>query len=266
VKSLKSLPLILAGAGLMQVAAAQPPPSSATYFPMIGLTRGQTLQINVVAFPPDPCLAQMGFVSSAGNAVGPVSSVTLQPGQSASLSIAGGELATSFGQRVELMPQVLVNPNSPPGCQATAEVVDDLLGVTTVLAAGSSGYPANPVFGLAHLTVFQAARLNVAAYPPDPCNATISFVDGNGALIGNSQQTVQLASGQATFLDLPGLSLVSGLGQRASVRPVVTPIPGASAPNLCAVSAEIYETFTGATDVYWPPDPCDPATGTCAFP
>jgi hypothetical protein len=90
---------------------------------------------------------------------------------------------TTFGQRVELMPQILVNPNSVSACHATAEVFADLLGWTTVFAAGAWGFPSNPAFGLSHVTIFQTARLNIAAFPPDPCNATISFVDGNGALI-----------------------------------------------------------------------------------
>jgi hypothetical protein len=260
---------MLAGTFLAHAAAAQVLPTGTTYFPMIGITAGQTLQINLVAYPPDPCIAQMGFLNN-GTLVGQVSNVTLQPGQSASLTIEGNSLLSTFGQRVELMPQVLVNPNSPSVCHATAEVFGDLIGGTTVLAVGAPGHPSNPGFGLSHVMVFQTARLNIAAFPPDPCNATISFVDGNGSLIGNSLKNVQLASGQAAFLDLRGLTLLGGLGRRASVRPVVTlnsAAPGTAATaNVCAVSAEIYDNFDGATDVFFPPDPCNPAAGTCAVP
>jgi hypothetical protein len=262
--------MILAATFLAQAAAAQVLPNAATYFPMMGITVGQRLQINLVAYPPDPCIAQMGFLNSNGALVGQVSNVSLQPGQSASLTIEGSSLVNAIGQRVELMPQILVNPNSASACQATAEVFGDLLGETTVLAVGSQGYSPNPEFGLAHLTIFQTARLNISAFPPDPCNATISFVDGNGSLVGNSLKGVQLASGQAAFLDLRGLTLVSGLGQRASVRPVVTlspAVPGtAVTPNVCSVSAEIYDNFDGATDVFYPPGPCNPGTGACAVP
>jgi hypothetical protein len=31
----------------------------ATNFAMIGITRGQSLQINVVAYPPDPCFGRL---------------------------------------------------------------------------------------------------------------------------------------------------------------------------------------------------------------
>jgi hypothetical protein len=264
-----SLLMMLAAAFSAQAAAAQVLPGSSSYFPMIGITLGQTLQINLVAFPPSPCFAQMGFVDGKGNIVGQTSNVTLQPGQSASLSIRGNSLVNTLGQRVELMPQVLVNPNSASACQATAEVFGDLLGATTVLAPGAQGYPPDPIFGVLHVTAFQTVRLNIAAYPPDPCDATISFVDGNGVLVGNALKNVQLASGQATYLDLQGLTLVSGLGQRATLRPVVTANNAAAAGppvNVCAVSAEIYDNFDGATDVYFPPDPCDPATGSCAAP
>jgi hypothetical protein len=259
----------LVGIALAHAAIAQVLPSGETYLPMIGITLGQTLQINLVAYPPDPCFAQMGFLDSNGAFVGRVSEVTLQPGQAASLSIEGASLTSALGQRVELMPQVVVNPNSASVCHATAEVFGDLIGTTTVLAVGTQGYASNPAFGLSHMTIFETARLNIAAFPPDPCNATISFVDGNGSLIGNSLKRVQLASGQAAYLDLKGLTLLSGLGQRASVRPIVTlnsAPPGAAADaNVCAVSAEIYDNFDGATDFFYPPGPCNPATGTCAL-
>ena len=260
---------IVVGIALAHAATAQVLPSGETYFPMIGMTLGQTLQINLVAYPPDPCFAQIGFLNSNGAFVGHVSDVTLQPGQAASLSIDGNSLTTAFGQRVELMPQIVVNPNSPSVCHATAEVFGDLIGATTVLAVGAQGYASNPEFGLAHVTIFETARLNIAAFPPDPCNATISFVDGNGSLIGNSLKNVQLASGQAAYLDLKGLTRLSGLGQRASVRPVVTlnsaPPGTAATANVCSVSAEIYDNFDGATDFFYPPDPCNPATGSCAL-
>src|SRR5580704_3844990 len=58
-----------------------------TNFPMIGLVRGQTLQINIVAFPPVPCFALLGFQDVNGNPLGATSSVELQAGQSASLTL-----------------------------------------------------------------------------------------------------------------------------------------------------------------------------------
>src|ERR1700677_2040498 len=95
--------------GLALAQTANPPAinANATNFAMIGITRGQTLQINVVAYPPDPCFAQLGFQDSNGNPIGATSAVALQAGQSASLSINGNTLAGSVGQRVEVLPTVV---------------------------------------------------------------------------------------------------------------------------------------------------------------
>jgi hypothetical protein len=109
------------------------------------------------------------------------------------------------------------------------------------------------------VTALQTVRLNVVAYPPDPCVGQLSFVNSQGAQVGNTLN-VQLAPGQAAWLDLPGSTLVTKLGQRAEVQPVVT------APNGgCVVSAEVWIDLLGATSVYFPPDPCS-ASSSCAVP
>jgi len=245
------------------LAAAQVLQSNATNFPMIGITRSQTLQINLVAYPVDPCFAQLGFQNSSGSAVGTTLRVTLQPGQSASLAINGNTLANSFGQRVEVLPTVVPNPNSAPGCQASAEVFDSVLGITSVLVPGAVGYPLNPELGMLGVTVLQTVRLNMAAYPTDPCIGQISFLNSNGELIGNSLMNVNLSPGQATFLELPGSTVVTKLGQRAEVQPVVTPSPS-SGPNVCVASAEVYYNGLGTTATYFPVDPCGPSSTSCA--
>jgi len=243
--------------------AAQVLPANATNFPMIGITRSQTLQINLVAYPTDPCLAQLGFQNSNGNPMGTTISVSLQPGQSASLAINGNTLANSFGQRVEVLPTVVPSPNSAPGCLASAEVFDNVLGITSVLVPGAVGYPLNPELGMLGVTLLQTVRLNVVAFPTDPCVGQISFLNSNGELIGNSLMNVNLSPGQATFLDLPGNTVVTKLGQRAEVQPLVTPSPS-SGPNVCVASAEIYYNGLGTTSAYFPTDPCGPSSTSCA--
>jgi hypothetical protein len=264
---MKYLQILLAlglGTSLTQGAVAQTSTSGASRFPLIGITRGETLQINLVGFPPDPCEAQMSFEDSNGNPIGTAKTVVLQAGEAASLNIDGAALANSFGQRVELLPLIVVNPNAAPGaCRATVEVYDDLLGATRVLVPGAVDFSASPDFGMLHVTVLQTVRLNIVAFPPDPCQAQIGFVDGNGALVGNSLKTVQLSGGQATYIDLPGAVLVTGLGQRARVRPVVAPDNAPGAPDPCVVSAEIYTDGFATTTVFIPPDSCDPASGSC---
>jgi hypothetical protein len=245
-------------------AIAQVAPGNATNFAMIGITRGQTLQINLVAFPPDPCFAQLGFQTSSGNPVGTTTAVTLQPGESASLAINGNSLASAFGQRVQVLPTVVPVAGIANGCQASTEIFDNVLGITSVLVPGAVGYPPGPALGMLGVTGLETVRLNVVAYPPDPCVGQISFLNSNGALVGNALMNVNLGPGQATFLDLPGSTLVSKLGQRAEVRPVVTPSLASTAPNSCVLSAEVYIDGLGTTSSYYPPGPCDPSSTLCS--
>jgi hypothetical protein len=253
---------------LTPLAAAQvlPSPSSnATNFPMIGITRGQTLQLNLVAFPVDPCIAQLGFQNSSGTPVGTTTNVTLQPGESASLATNGNSLANLAGERVEVLPTVVLNPSpAPSGCQASAEVFDNVLGITSVLVPGAVSYPSNPELGMLGVTVLQTVRLNVVAFPIDPCIGQISFLNSNGELVGNSLLSVNLNPGQAAFLDLPGSLLVTKLGERAEVQPVVTLNNSSGVPNACVASAEVYYHGLGTTAVYYPPGPCGPSSTNCA--
>jgi hypothetical protein len=50
----------------------------------------------------------------------------------------------------------------------------------------------------------QTLRLNVVAYPPTPCFATIGFLDNIGQQLPNlPTKTVNLTSGPADFVDRP---------------------------------------------------------------
>jgi hypothetical protein len=232
--------------------------TNATNFAMIGVVRGQTLQINVVAYPPVPCFAQLGFQDANGNPVGTTLNVTLQAGQSASLAVNANTLTAVAGQRVEVLPTVVPAAGIASSCQASAEIFDDILGITSVLTPGQTGYALSPEFSMLGVTVLQTARLNVVSYPPDPCIGTVSFVNSKGVPVGNTLN-VQLAPGQAASLDLPGSTLVTKLGQRAEVQPVVT------APNGgCVASTEVYLNGLGTSTAYFPPDPCSPSSSTCA--
>jgi hypothetical protein len=229
-----------------------------TNFPMIGVVRGQTLQVNVVAFPPDPCFARLGFQDINGNPVGTTLSVSLQAGQSASLAVNANTLTGAIGQRLELLPTVVPAAGIATQCDASAEVFDNLLGGSSIVVSGSPGYATSPEFGLLGVTELQTVRLNVVAYPPDPCVGQLSFVNSSGVPVG-STLSVQLNPGQAGSLDLPGGTLVTKLGQRAEVQPVVT------APNGgCIASTEVYNNAFGVTTAYFPPDPCSPSSTNCA--
>jgi hypothetical protein len=234
--------------------AQAPPATGPTVFPMVGITGAQTLRLNLVAYPPDPCATvQLGFQNRNGVAVGPSQTVSLQQGQSVSLVLNGSTLVGT-DQRVELLPTVKGLDGTATGasCVATVEVVDNANGATMVLAPGAVGYPPSPVFGMLGVTSLETVRLNVVAFPPDPCIGTISFVDTNGTVIGSLP--VQLAGGQATHLDLPG----SLLGLRTEVRPVVAVTGG-----VCVASTEVYNNKTRVTIIYFPPVPCSPASSVC---
>ena len=193
---LATLVIALATAGWAQTA-----PDNFTNFPMIGLTRGQTLLINVLAYPPSPCYAQLGFQGSNGSAVGTTLNVSLSPGQAAVLAINGNSLTAVKNQRVEVLPTVVVNPNEPQSqCVASAEVFTTSSGVSNVLVPGAVGAPnPDPPFSMAGVTSVQTVRLNVVAFPPSPCIGTLSFVNSNGTQVGNALN-VQLATGRQHFL------------------------------------------------------------------
>jgi hypothetical protein len=181
------------------------------------------------------------FMSRFGTAV------TLQSGESASLAINGNTLTSVSGARVQVLPTVAPVAGIVNACQASAEIFDNALGITNVLVPGAVGYPPNPALGMLGVTELETVRLNVVAYPADPCVGQISFLNSNGALVGNALMNVNLGPGQAIFLDLPGNTLVSKLGQRAEVRPVVTPVSASNAPNSCIPSAEVYINGLGST-------------------
>jgi len=75
--------------------------------------------------------------------------------------------------------------------------------------------------------------------------------------VGNAM-SVQLAPGQAASLDLPGSTLVTKLGQRAEVQPVISASNGG-----CIASAEVYINGLGTTSTYFPTDPCGPSSASC---
>ncbi len=228
-----------------------------TNFPMIGLVRGQTLQVNLVAFPVDPCFATIGFQNVNGNPVGPTLNVALQAGQSASLALNGNTLANTPGQRVEVLPTVTLTVGVASQCNASAEVYDNILEISSVVVPGVAGYPPDPSFGMFGVTELQTAQLNVVAFPTDPCIGTLSFVNSNGVQVGNAMN-VQLAPGQAASLSLPGSTLVTKLGPRAEVQPVVSASNGG-----CIASAEVYINGLGTTSTFYPPHPCSPSSGSC---
>ncbi len=157
---------------------------------------------------------------------------------------------------VILMPGTSV-PGAPAAaaCQAlaTAEVYDDLTKSTSVITPGerNPGPPGLPAvqFGPVGVGFLQTVRLNVVAYPPDPCFGTLSFTDVEGNPIRGSTP-VRLTAGQATFIDLPGTAVPSDSGH-GEVMAQFAQAVGAG-PGACIPSVEVYDQLTGTTQAIMP--------------
>ena len=200
--------------------------------------------------PGIPVEANLGFVDLNGNAVGPSSQVTLNPGQAQSLQWIAP--VQEFGQRVEVRPvvtQISTDPSSAT-LQASVEVFDVLTGFSTVFAPAPAvqSVSALPQLLPQGLAGGQTMRLNVVAFPPDPCIGQLSFADMNGAALGPSMP-VTLTPGTATSLDLNADALGLKVGQHLEVQPVVSMAPSISAgppiASACRASVEVFDHLTG---------------------
>lgn len=109
-------------------------------------------------------------------------------------------------------------------------------------------------FGMIGVALGQTLRVNVVAVLGSPCSAMLGFVDRNGLPIGPPNKSVNLAAGQAAFLDLNANTLLAAFGQRAEVRPVAAPQPG-PVPSLCSATAEVFDNFLGLSQVMVPNGP-----------
>jgi hypothetical protein len=208
--------------------------------------------------PGGPVQAQLGFLDISGNAIGPTSTVTLNPGQIQSLDLNLSEFARLPGQRIEVRPVITQvpdaagAPSSPTQLSASVQVLDALTGFGTVLNPVPQPGASVPALGPQVLAGGQTMRVNVVAYPPDPCIAQVSFTDKNGNPIG-STLPVNLGPGMGTSLDLNADTLGLRFGQRIEVQPVVTVEPlvgGAAVTSVCQSSSEVFDHLLGRTWSY----------------
>jgi hypothetical protein len=101
------------------------------------------------------------------------------------------------------------------------------------------------------MTAFEVARLNLVAYPPNPCFGTLGFLDAAGNPIGITKD-VSLGPGTADFLDLTLPVGALGLFEQSEVLPLFVPTPGADASS-CVASVEVYDRVTSRTHAYYSP-------------
>jgi hypothetical protein len=226
---------------------------------MVGLAAGQVLRLNVVAYPPSPCRATIGFLNSNGQVPQPLpdKTVSLNPGEAAFIDLPASVLGIQFGGRREFQPVVTLFPQpepdanaAPNACGASVEVFDAFTGFSLVAIPMSLPDLPNvaPQFGMAGIALGQVLRLNVVAFPPVPCSATIGFRTSNGQVPQPTpDKTVYLNPGEAAFIDLPAGALGLQFGQRAELQPVVTLQPAPNGSSSCRATAEVYDRFSGRT-------------------
>jgi hypothetical protein len=110
------LALLTVWSGSPAMAQTRDSDASTTFFGLVGITFGQTAQLNVVySDPPDPgipVLVEMAFFDSDGNVLAR-SVETLLPGKSASLRVNGSTF-TRFGSRLLLRAVVKAGVSPEP--------------------------------------------------------------------------------------------------------------------------------------------------------
>ncbi len=249
--------------GLLALAGAPASAAGNPQFGMVGVAAGQVMRLNVVAYPPSPCMATIGFRNSNGQQPQPEpdKTVSLSPGQSDFIDLPASALGIPFGARREFQPVVVLQPQPDPGapnaCGASVEVFDAFTGLSLVATPQPEpGLPnVAPQFGMAGIALGQVLRLNVVAFPPDPCSAVIGFLGANGQPQPEPDKTVYLNPGEAAFVDLSAGALGLAFGQRAELQPVVTLQPGANGSSACQATAEVWDRFSGRTWTLMQPQP-----------
>ena len=128
-------------------------------------------------------------------------------------------------------------------------------------------------FPLLGIGIGQTLRLNaVATEGGAGCEATVSFVDQNGTPVGRDPgpHQLNLRPGQAGFADLPSSLMLSRVGQRMELRPVIafaeiSPTTGAAPPTDCTFGVELFDSTTGFSRVFTNPDPAQLPDGTVDY-
>lgn len=251
--------LVIVGTLGASAAHAQTPPVN-PQFGMVGLAAGQTIRLNIVAFPPNPCNAAIGFLNKNGNTPQPDPSktVSLAPGQSDFVDLTAGALGIQPGGRREFQPVAILS-DATSACGVTVEVFNSATGADLVAAPQPEPNAPGvaPQFGMIGITAGETLRLNVVAYPPNPCVADIGFLNGAG-LPAVQDTVVTLGPNQAGLLDLHAVTLGLQAGDRAELQPVVTLLASPTGTSTCQVDAEVFNPATGRTRVMLNPQPLPP--------
>jgi hypothetical protein len=234
--------------------------TEALSFPPIPSWLGSIIRVSltvagpVTPLPGLPVEAIVGFVNLNGNPIGQSTPVALVAGQVSSVELSSASFVTQLDQHMEIVPVVSAPQGQLlPAVQLTAEVFDRLTGFGGVLTTVNGLAPPPASLAPQGLAGEQIMRLVVSAIPPDPCVATLSFANSQGAAIGPNV-AVNLSPGQSTTLDLTSAALNLKFGQQMVVQPLVTlqtVISAAAAVSpACAVTSDVFDTILGRTWTY----------------
>jgi hypothetical protein len=261
-------------------ADAQIDPMRVVNLSAVGVARGQMARLTVVwtrVFPPGPCLppgpcktygpfnATLALYDSEGRAVAR-QSVALSQGRAAALNFAPTDFGA--GGRAQLRAQVTVDPDSDgivPCVIPSLEVVNSDGSNSTALNPGAlvgfNPQPEppgdNPDFEFGFITEGrgQTMRLNASyidadtKFPPGPCRVTLSFYDGDGRLVMQTVETLEL--GKTVSLDAPAGELPAVVRRRLRATVHVEPLDGGIVPCIMP-SLEVFNDDTGKTSLFYP--------------
>jgi hypothetical protein len=234
--------------------------AKAVSFPPIPRWLGSIVRVSlttagpVTPLPGSPVEAQVGFVDLNGNAIGQFAPVSITPGQISTFELDPGTSPVAFGHHTAVVPVVSAPPGQVlPPLQLTTEVLDSLTGFGAVLTTATGLAPPPASFSPQGLAAAQVMRLTATAIPTDPCNATLSFANAQGVVVGPSL-TVNLTPGQSQSLDLTSAMLNVPLGKSVLVQPNVAlqvPISAAGlASPACIVSSDVFDVIANRTWTY----------------
>jgi len=252
----------------------------------VGVARGQVARLTVVwtrALPPDPCLppgpcktygpfnTTLALIDASGRVVAR-QSFALAQGRAAAINFAPSEFGA--GGRAQLRAQVTVERDAEgftPCIMPSLEVVNLDGSNSTVVNPGAlvgfnpqpeppgdrEPYADNDEFEFGFVTEGrgQTMRLNASFtdmdsdLPPGPCRVTLSFYDGDGRLVMQTVETVEL--GQTVSLDVPAGEIPSGVRRRLRATVRVEALPGGLIPCVMP-SLEVFNADTGKTSLFYP--------------
>ena len=241
---------------------------------IIGIIKGQTARLNLVnigvasEIPPGPCKASLIFSDVFGNLLNSKQDVSLNSGEATFLDLNADR--QSFRGRLLLKSIVRFAPHDPAlsdpcaNTRLTLEILNNKSLETTVFAPEPHLVdPPEPVkhFGMFGLTSSQNVELNVmnlgdGSVTPDPCVASLAFIDSNGQELLPPVNVSLSPGGGFGLAELSNHAIIiNDKVGRVEIRGDVlfAPLRDPSAPNPCTnvkASLEVTDAKTGQTDVF----------------